>query len=132
MDREVVEISKERAEEVIEIEKEAPIEEVSEHSDVVKEVTLKGVKETHIERKTQFSDVTDNKVSFSDFYHDTRSFLDKTNSTKFILVCYLVIITPLLLVHGYISPDIYKDMIVLIALGYLGADIYEKKSLLKK
>ena len=51
----------------------------------------------------QFSDVSDNKVRFSDFYHDARSFLAKANSTKFILIAYLMLSIPVLLLYGYIS-----------------------------
>lgn len=34
---------------------------------------------------------------------------------------------PLLLINGYVSEDVYKDMVILIAISYLGVDVYEKK-----
>ena len=81
---------------------------------------------------TKFSDLSDKKVNFVDFYQDTRTFLAKANSTKFMLVCYLMITIPLLLIYGYVSEDVYKDMVILISIGYLGIDVYEKKSMIKK
>lgn len=79
----------------------------------------------------QFSDISDNKVSFSDFYHDARSFLAKANSTKFILISYLMLSIPILLLYGYISEDVYREMVIILAITYLGVDVYEKKSLIK-
>ena len=85
-----------------------------------------------VDTVTKFSDLSDHKVNFVDFYQDTRTFLAKANSTKFILITFLMITIPFLLVYDYISADVYKDMIVLLAISYLGVDVYEKKSMIKK
>lgn len=85
-----------------------------------------------VDTNTKFSDLSDHKVNFVDFYQDTRTFLAKANSTKFILITFLMITIPFLLVYDYISADVYKDMIVLLAISYLGVDVYEKKSMIKK
>ena len=85
-----------------------------------------------VDTGTKFSELSDRKVNFIDFYQDTRTFLAKANSTKFILITFLMITIPLLLVYDYISADVYKDMIVLLAISYLGVDVYEKKSMIKK
>lgn len=85
-----------------------------------------------VDTGTKFSDLSDHKVNFIDFYQDTRTFLAKANSTKFILITFLMITIPFLLVYDYISADVYKDMIVLLAISYLGVDVYEKKSMIKK
>lgn len=85
-----------------------------------------------VDTGTKFSDLSDHKVNFVDFYQDTRTFLAKANSTKFILITFLMITIPLLLIYNYISADVYKDMIVLLAISYLGVDVYEKKSMIKK
>ena len=84
-----------------------------------------------VDTGTKFSDLSDYKVNFVDFYQDTRTFLAKANSTKFILITFLMITIPLLLIYNYISADVYKDMIVLLAISYLGVDVYEKKSMFK-
>lgn len=98
----------------------------------VETITLKSSSVGTIETiPTQFSDVSDNKVRFSDFYHDARSFLDKANSTKFILIAYLMLSIPALLLYGYISEDVYREMVIILAITYLGVDVYEKKSLVK-
>lgn len=95
-------------------------------------ITLKSSSVTTIETvPVQFSDVSDHKVRFSDFYHDARSFLAKANSTKFILVAYLMLSIPALLLYGHISEDVYREMVVILAITYLGVDVYEKKSLIK-
>ena len=85
-----------------------------------------------VDTGTKFSELSDHKVNFVDFYQDTRTFLAKANSTKFILITFLMITIPFLLVYNYISADVYKDMIVLLAISYLGVDVYEKKSMIKK
>lgn len=85
-----------------------------------------------VDTGTKFSELSDHKVNFVDFYEDTRTFLAKANSTKFILITFLMITIPFLLVYNYISADVYKDMIVLLAISYLGVDVYEKKSMIKK
>ena len=85
-----------------------------------------------VDTGTKFSELSDRKVNFVDFYQDTRTFLTKANSTKFILITFLMITIPFLLVYDYISADVYKDMIVLLAISYLGVDVYEKKSMIKK
>ncbi len=85
-----------------------------------------------VDTNTKFSDLSDHKVNFVDFYQDTRTFLAKANSTKFILITFLMTTIPFLLVYNYISADVYKDMIILLAISYLGVDVYEKKSMIKK
>ena len=85
-----------------------------------------------VDTGTKFSELSDHKVNFVDFYQDTRTFLAKANSTKFILITFLMITIPFLLVYNYISADVYKDMIILLAISYLGVDVYEKKSMIKK
>lgn len=85
-----------------------------------------------VDTGTKFSELSDHKVNFVDFYQDTRTFLAKANSTKFILITFLMITIPFLLVYDYISADVYKDMIGLLAISYLGVDVYEKKSMIKK
>ena len=85
-----------------------------------------------VDTGTKFSELSDHKVNFVDFYQDTRTFLAKANSTKFILITFLMITIPLLLIYNYISADVYKDMIVLLAISYLGVDVYEKISMIKK
>ena len=85
-----------------------------------------------VDTGTKFSELSDHKVNFVDFYQDTRTFLAKANSTKFILITFLMITIPFLLVYNYISADVYKDMIVLLSISYLGVDVYEKKSMIKK
>ena len=85
-----------------------------------------------VDTGTKFSELSDHKVNFVDFYQDTRTFLAKANSTKFILITFLMITIPFLLVYNYISADVYKDMIVLLAISYLGVDVYEKKSMIKR
>lgn len=85
-----------------------------------------------VDTGTKFSDLSDEKVNLVDFYQDTRTFLAKANSTKFILVAFLMLTIPGLLIYGYISPDIYKDMVILLAVSYLGVDVYEKKSMIKR
>ena len=38
---------------------------------------------------------------------------------------------PALLLYGYISEDVYREMVIILAMTYLGVDVYEKKSLIK-
>ena len=90
------------------------------------------INEVIVENSSKFSELEDHEVNFVDFYQDTRTFLNKANSTKFILVCYLMITIPLLLVFGYVSEDVYKDMVILLAISYLGVDVYERKAMIKK
>ena len=85
-----------------------------------------------VDTGTKFSDLSDYKVNFVDFYQDTRTFLAKANSTKFILITFLMITIPLLLIYNYISADVYKDMIVLLAISYLGVDVDGNRSMIKK
>ena len=108
--------------------------EVSDNRDehVLKITPSQNTEAVVVDTGTKFSDLSDKKVNFVDFYQDTRTFLAKANSTKFILVCYLMITIPLLLIYGYVSEDVYKDMVILISIGYLGVDVYEKKSMIKK
>lgn len=85
-----------------------------------------------VDTGTKFSDLSDKRLNFVDFYQDTRTFLAKANSTKFILTTFLMITIPLLLIYGYISADVYKDMVILLSISYLGVDVYERKSMIKK
>ena len=108
--------------------------EVSDNRDehVLKITPSQNTEAVVVDTGTKFSDLSDKKVNFVDFYQDTRTFLAKANSTKFILISFLMFTIPLLLINGYVSEDVYKDMVILIAISYLGVDVYEKKSLIKK
>ena len=106
--------------------------ETVEHSQILRIKPSEKIDEVVVENSKKFSDLEDHKVNFVDFYQDTRTFLAKTNSTKFILITYLMLSIPVLLVYGYVSEDIYKDMVILLAITYLGVDVYEKKSLVRK
>ena len=106
--------------------------ETSEDSQILRIKPSEKIDEVVVENSKKFSDLEDHKVDFVDFYQDTRTFLAKTNSTKFILIAYLMLSIPVLLVYGYIAEDIYKDMVILLAITYLGVDVYEKKSLVRK
>lgn len=106
--------------------------ETSEDSQILRIKPSEKIDEVVVENSKKFSDLEDHKVDFVDFYQDTRTFLAKTNSTKFILITYLMLSIPVLLVYGYIAEDIYKDMVILLAITYLGVDVYEKKSLVRK
>lgn len=106
--------------------------ETQDNSHILRIKPSEKINEVVVENSSKFSDLEDHKVDFVDFYQDTRTFLAKANSTKFILVCYLMITIPLLLIFGYVSEDVYKDMVILISIGYLGIDVYEKKSMIKK
>lgn len=106
--------------------------ETSEDSQILRIKPSEKIDEVVVENSKKFSDLEDHKVDFVDFYQDTRTFLAKTNSTKFILIAYLMLSVPVLLVYGYVSEDIYKDMVILLAITYLGVDVYEKKSLVRK
>lgn len=68
------------------------------------------------------------KVRFVDFYKDARTFLEKANSTKFVLVSYILLSSPMLLMFGYLSEDVYREILIIISLTYLGVDAYEKKT----
>lgn len=107
--------------------------EVSDNRDehVLKITPSQNTEAVVVDTGTKFSDLSDRKVNFVDFYQDTRTFLAKANSTKFILICFLMFTIPLLLINGYVSEDVYKDMVILIAISYLGVDVYEKKSMIK-
>ena len=106
--------------------------ETQDNSHILRIKPSEKINEVVVENSSKFSDLEDHKVDFVDLYQDTRTFLAKANSTKFILVCYLMITIPLLLIFGYVSEDVYKDMVILISIGYLGIDVYEKKSMIKK
>ena len=72
------------------------------------------------------------KVRFVDFYKDARTFLEKANSTKFVLVTYILLSSPVLLILGYLSEDVYREILIIISLTYLGVDAYEKKTQVRK
>ena len=109
---------------------EAP-REAQDNSQILRIKPSEKINEVVVENSSKFSELEDHKVNFVDFYQDTRTFLAKANSTKFILVCYLMITIPLLLIYGYVSEDVYKDMVILISIGYLGIDVYERKAMIK-
>lgn len=77
------------------------------------------------------SPLTGSKVSFIDFYRDARTFLEKANSTKFIIVSFILLSSPLLLYMDLLSETVYREIIIIISLTYLGVDVYERKSLVK-
>ena len=106
--------------------------ETQDNSHILRIKPSEKINEVVVENSSKFSDLEDHKVNFVDLYQDTRTFLAKANSTKFILVCYLMVTIPLLLIYGYVSEDVYKDMVILISIGYLGIDVYEKKAMIKK
>ena len=108
--------------------------EVSDNRDehVLKITPSQNTEAVVVDTGTKFSDLFDKKVNFVDFYQDTRTFLAKANSTKFILISFLMFTIPLLLINGYVSEDVYKDMVILIAISYLGVDVYERKAMIKK
>ena len=106
--------------------------ETQDNSHILRIKPSEKINEVVVENSSKFSDLEDDKVNFVDLYQDTRTFLAKANSTKFMLVCYLMVTIPLLLMYGYVSEDVYKDMVILIAISYLGVDVYEKKSMIKK
>ena len=81
---------------------------------------------------SQFSKLEGKHLRFKDFYQDARTFLEKANSTKFILVVYILLTSPLLLMGGYLSETVYREILILITLTYLGVDVYEKKALVRK
>lgn len=105
--------------------------ETQDNSHILRIKPSEKINEAVVENSSKFSELEDHKVDVVDLYQDTRTFLAKANSTKFILVCYLMITIPLLLIYGYVSEDVYKDMVILISIGYLGIDVYEKKSMIK-
>lgn len=72
------------------------------------------------------------KVRFVDFYRDARTFLEKANSTKFVLVSYVLLSSFVLLTLGFLSEDVYREILIIISLTYLGVDAYEKKTLVRK
>ena len=106
--------------------------ETQDNSHILRIKPSEKINEVVVENSSKFSELEDHEVNFVDFYQDTRTFLAKANSTKFILITFLMITIPFLLVYDYISADVYKDMIVLLAISYLGVDVYEKKSMIKK
>ena len=106
--------------------------ETQDNSHILRIKPSEKINEVVVENSSKFSELEDHKVNFVDLYQDTRTFLAKANSTKFMLVCYLMVTIPLLLIYGYVSEDVYKDMVILISIGYLGIDVYERKSMIKK
>lgn len=81
----------------------------------------------------EFSDVSkDGKVNFSDLYIDTRTFLSKANSTKFIIVCFILILSPWLLYLGYLAEDTYREIVLWTTLSYMGVDVYENRKMIRK
>lgn len=70
--------------------------------------------------------LADGKLDLSDFYVDARRFLDKANSTKFILVAYVLLLVPVLLWTNTIAEDTFKEILLITTLTYLGVNVYEK------
>jgi hypothetical protein len=66
-------------------------------------------------------------IQFDDFYRDCRTFLQKANSTKFIVVMFILLLNPVLLYADVLPPEVYKEIVLLTTLTYLGVDVYEKR-----
>lgn len=82
--------------------------------------------------RSYFSDLTERKIRFVDIYQDARTLMQKANSTKFIVISYSLLALTSLLMMGFISPDVFKDMFIMLALSYMGVDAFEKQALIKK
>lgn len=116
------------------------IEEIEEESEYEEEITtLKVTPSAETDRVVvdtntheRLSKLEGSKVRFVDFYRDARTFLEKANSTKFVLVSYILLTSPLLLMGGFLSEDVYREILIIISLTYLGVDAYEKRSLVRK
>lgn len=78
-----------------------------------------------------FSTLSGEHLRLKDIYQDARTLFQKANSTKFVVVAFSLVITPLLLMGGFVSPDIFKDMTIILTLSYLGADVFERQALIK-
>lgn len=79
-----------------------------------------------------FSPLDSGRLRITDLYRDARTLLQKTNSTKFIVTAYSLLAVTALLMLGYIDPDVYKDMTLVLTLSYLGADVVEKGVMINK
>lgn len=78
------------------------------------------------EAPMQFSDIEkDGRVDFADVYVDARSFLAKANTTKFVITAFILVLAPMLLVQGHLSEDVFRELMLITALAYLGVDAYE-------
>lgn len=82
--------------------------------------------------KSRFSRLSGNSIRFVDFYRDARTFLEKANSTKFIIVSYILLTSPVLLMFGFLSEGVYRELVALVTLTYLGVDVYEKQTLVRR
>lgn len=82
--------------------------------------------------RSHFSDLTGRKIRFVDIYQDARTLMQKTNSTKFIVISYSLLALTSLLMMGFISPAVFKDMFIMLALSYMGVDAFEKQALMRK
>lgn len=80
---------------------------------------------------SKFATLDSGKLRIVDMYQDARTFFQAANSTKFVVTAFGLLTIPLLLMFGFISPDIYKDMTIILTLTYLGADVFEKQALIK-
>lgn len=114
---------------------ETPLESVIEELEYEEQTTLKVTPSADTDRVVvdtttheNLSKLEGTKVRFVDFYKDARTFLEKANSTKFVLVSYILLSSPILLMLGYLSEDVYREILIIISLTYLGVDAYEKKS----
>ena len=69
--------------------------ETQDNSHILRIKPSEKINEVVVENSSKFSELEDHKVDFVDLYQDTRTFLAKANSTKFILICFLMFtITP--------------------------------------
>lgn len=80
--------------------------------------------------RSHFSDLTERKIRFVDIYQDARTLMQKANSTKFVVISYSLLALTSLLMMGFISPDVFKDMFIILSLSYMGVDAYEKQALM--
>lgn len=74
----------------------------------------------------------DGKIDLADIYVDTRTFLSKANSTKFMIVAFTLILSPFLLYYGLLSEETYREIIIVVSLTYLGVDMFEKYKMMGK
>lgn len=88
--------------------------------------------ETNNDSHENFSKLDGNRLKLIDFYRDARTFLEKANSTKFIVVAFILINSPILLMTGHLTELVYREIIIIIALTYLGVDAYEKRSVFRR
>lgn len=107
------------------------VEEIAEAyntSTTEEEIVLKAQGQVITPPSTKFSDIEkDGKVNLSDIYTDARAFLDKTNFSKFVIVAFTLLLSPLLLYYGHLDAHTYREIIIIISLTYLGVDAYQNR-----